>query len=94
MGKIYTRKFMLVIGALLLCIVLALLIRLLFSSRTIRMTLNPIEVEVGEPVHYSDSTRNAKKMALGVRQRRQVKQAKRGIYFYGAWTLSDTPQNR
>ena len=25
------------------------------------MTLNPIEVEVGEPVHYSDSTRNAKK---------------------------------
>lgn len=61
MGKIYTRKFMLVIGALLLCIVLALLIRLLFSSRTIRMTLNPIEVEVGEPVHYSDSTRNAKK---------------------------------
>lgn len=61
MGKIYTRKFMLVIGALLLCIVLALLIRLLFSSRTIRMTLNPIEVEVGEPVHYSDSTRKAKK---------------------------------
>lgn len=60
MGKIYTRKFMLVIGALLLCIVLALLIRLLFSSRTIRMTLNPIEVEVGEPVYYSDSTRNAK----------------------------------
>lgn len=30
------------------------------SSRTVRMTLTPIEVETGETVHYADSTRNAR----------------------------------
>ena len=45
---------------MLLCILVAILIRLFFSSRTVRMTLTPIEVETGETVHYADSTRNAR----------------------------------
>lgn len=45
MGKIYTRKILFVIAAMLLCILVAILIRLFFSSRTVRMTTDPIEVE-------------------------------------------------
>ena len=45
---------------MLLCILVAILIRLFFSSRTVRMALTPIEVETGETVHYADSTRNAR----------------------------------
>ena len=59
MGKIYTRKFLFVVAALLLCILIAILIRIFFSSRTVRMTLTPMEVEAGEAVYYADSTRNA-----------------------------------
>ena len=46
------------INIVLLCF--RFLIRLFFSSRTVRMTLTPIEVETGETVHYADSTRNAR----------------------------------
>ena len=59
MGKIYTRKFLFVVAALLLCILIAILIRIFFSSRTVRMTLTPMEVEAEEAVYYADSTRNA-----------------------------------
>lgn len=59
MGKIYTRKFLFVVAALLLCILIAVLFRFFFSHRTVRMTLTPSEVEVGESVYYADSTRNA-----------------------------------
>lgn len=59
MGKIYTRKFLFVVAALLLCIIIAVLCRLFFSNRTVRMTLTPTEVEVGDLVYYADSTRNA-----------------------------------
>lgn len=44
---------------MLLCILIAVLIRIFFSSRTVRMTLTPIEVEVGEAIYYADSTRRA-----------------------------------
>ena len=53
MGKIYTRKILFVIAAMLLCILVAILIRLFFSSRTVRMTLTPIEEENGETDHYA-----------------------------------------
>ena len=59
MGKIYTRKILFVAAAMLLGILIAVLIRIYFSSRTVRMTLTPIEVEVGEPIYYADSTRRA-----------------------------------
>ena len=59
MGKIRTRKILFVVAAMLLCVLVAVLIRLFFSNRIVRMTLTPIEVEVGEAVHYADSTRNA-----------------------------------
>lgn len=59
MGKIRTRKILFVVAAMLLCVLVAVLIRLFFSNRIVRMTLTPIEVEVGEVVHYADSTRNA-----------------------------------
>ena len=45
MGKIYTRKILFVIAAMLLCILVAILIRLFFSSRTVRMTLTPIGIK-------------------------------------------------
>lgn len=59
MGQIYTRKILFVAAAMLLCILIAVLIRIFFSSRTVRMTLTPIEVEVGEAIYYADSTRRA-----------------------------------
>lgn len=48
MGKIRTRKILFVVAAMLLCVLVAVLIRLFFSNRIVRMTLTPIEVEVGE----------------------------------------------
>lgn len=44
MGKIRTRKILFVVAAMLLCVLVAVLIRLFFSNRIVRMTLTPIEV--------------------------------------------------
>ena len=89
MGKIYTRNYTLY-RSFAACIVLALVIRLLFSSSG--MTLNPIEVESAnlftiQTVHIN------KKMALGDSATETSRTSKAGIYFYGAGTLSDTSQN-
>ena len=39
MGKIRTRKILFVVAAMLLCVLVAVLIRLFFSNRIVRMTL-------------------------------------------------------
>ncbi|MCS2282371.1 PKD domain-containing protein [Bacteroides thetaiotaomicron] len=59
MGKFIPERFYAVIAAMLLCILVAIFSAVL-SSRTVRMTLTPIEVETGETVHYADSTCNAR----------------------------------
>ncbi len=61
MGKIKTKKFLIVIGAIVLCIAIAFLIRLFFADRSVRMIVTPTEIEVGESIQYADSTRGAKK---------------------------------
>lgn len=60
MGKILNRKTGIIVGAILLCLIIAYLIRINFSSRTIQAFVTPLEVRVNEPVFYSDSTRRAR----------------------------------
>ena len=59
MGKIYNRKFLFVIATVITCIVIAVIIRLCFAQRIVRMSISPTELYVGEKIYYSDSTRNA-----------------------------------
>ena len=59
MGKIYNRKFLFVIATVITCIVIAVIIRLCFVQRIVRMSISPTELYVGEKIYYSDSTRNA-----------------------------------
>ena len=56
MGKIYNRKFLFVIATVITCIVIAVIIRLCFAQRIVRMSISPTELYVGEKIYYSDST--------------------------------------
>lgn len=60
MGKIRNRKFWYVVASILLCVAIAVIIRIFFSNRVIHMTVTPTEVEENEPIYYADSTRRAK----------------------------------
>lgn len=60
MGKIKNRKFWYVVATILACITIAVIIRLLFVSRTVQMTVTPSELEENQTIHYTDSTRRAK----------------------------------
>lgn len=60
MGKIKNRKFFIIAGTILLCILIAFLIRLFFSDQNVHMVITPTEIEVGEAIHYADSTRGAR----------------------------------
>lgn len=60
MGKILNRKTGIIVSALLICFIIAYLIRINSSSRTVRAFVSPLEVTVNEPVYYSDSTRRAR----------------------------------
>lgn len=59
MGKILNRKTSIIVIALLICFIIAYLIRINSSSRTVRAFVSPLEVTVNEPVYFSDSTRRA-----------------------------------
>lgn len=59
MGKILNRKAWITITALFICVLIAFLIRINFSSRSIQAFITPIEVTAGEPIFFSDSTRHA-----------------------------------
>lgn len=60
MGKILNRKTWITITAFFICLLIAVLIRIYFSSRSVQAFISPIEVTVGEPIFFSDSTRNAR----------------------------------
>lgn len=60
MGKILNRKTWITITAFFICLLIAVLIRIYFSSRSVQAFITPIEVTVGESVCFSDSTRNAR----------------------------------
>lgn len=59
MEKIFNRKTGIIVGAILLCLIIAYLIRTNFSSRTIQAFVTPMEVRVNKPVSFSDSTLRA-----------------------------------
>lgn len=59
MGKILNRKTWITITAFLICLLIAFLIRIYFSSRSVRAFISPIEVTVDEPIFFTDSTQNA-----------------------------------
>lgn len=60
MGKIKNRKFFIIAGTILLCILVAYLIRLFSSGQNVRMVISPTEIEAGEAIQYADSTRGAR----------------------------------
>lgn len=60
MGKILNRKTGITIVAILVCLLIALFLRIYFSSRIVQAFVSPVEVMVNEPVFYSDSTQRAR----------------------------------
>lgn len=58
MGKVKNIRFLIIMAAIVICIVTAFLIRY-FSDREIEAFITPTEVELGNSVHFSDSTYNA-----------------------------------
>ena len=69
MGKIRTRKILFVVAAMLLCVLVAVLIRLFFSNRIVRMTLTPIEVGSWGSRSLCGQHPQRELLAVGVRQR-------------------------
>lgn len=59
MGKIKNKRFWYIVTAILLCIAAAFIIRIIFSSRAVRMSIAPSELEENETIQYADSTRGA-----------------------------------
>lgn len=60
MGKLLNRKTIIVVIAILLCFLTVYLIRIMFSSKSVQAFVSPLEVTVGEPVSFVDSTHNAR----------------------------------
>ncbi len=56
MGKIFTRWMIIVLAALALGVFVAWLFRNQFAVKEIRASVTPTEVELGVPIHFSDST--------------------------------------
>ena len=59
MGKILNRKAYITAIAICLCFLIAYIIRGYFSSRTVQAFVSPLEVMVGEPITFADSTHQA-----------------------------------
>ena len=60
MKQILNRKTGYTLAAILAGLLLALVIRIRFSTRTVQAFITPIEVTVNEPVYFSDSTQRAR----------------------------------
>lgn len=60
MGKLKNRKSIIIIGAAVLCIVVAYWVSQLLQGKTIQAFVSPMDVEVGEVVSFVDSTSRAK----------------------------------
>lgn len=58
MGKIKNIRFLIIVAAILLCVTIAFLIRY-FSDQDIQLFTEPIEIEAGEAIHFSDTTSGA-----------------------------------
>lgn len=59
MGKLNNYRVIIIIGVIALCIVAAFVIRSLFTTREITASISPLDVELGEPIIYTDSTKGA-----------------------------------
>lgn len=59
MGKLNNYRAFIIIGVIVLCIVLAFVIRNLFTTREIAASVSPLDVELGQPITFSDSTKGA-----------------------------------
>lgn len=61
MGKLNNYRVFIVIGSITLCVVMAFIIGNLFTSRDITAQVSPLDIEIGEPIIYSDSTKGSRK---------------------------------
>ena len=59
MGKINNRKSFIIIGAVVLCIIIACLISLYLREKTVIAYITPADIEVGDAIQYTDSTKRA-----------------------------------
>ena len=59
MGKINNRKSFIIIGAVVLCIVIAYLISLSLREKTVIAYITPSDLEVGDAIQYTDSSKRA-----------------------------------
>lgn len=59
MDNIFSKGNLIVLGTILLLIFVSIIISLSFSDVPIRASISPLDVEVGSPIRYSDSTYNA-----------------------------------
>ena len=59
MGKINNRKSFIIIGAVILCIIIACLISLYLREKPVIAYITPTDIEIGEEIQYTDSTKRA-----------------------------------
>ncbi|MCD8192983.1 MAG: PKD domain-containing protein [Tannerellaceae bacterium] len=59
MKKISNSKLYIIISLIIICLLVALAVRLLFQKKEVYAFVSPLEVYLNEPVFYSDSTYNA-----------------------------------
>ena len=59
MGKIKNKKSLIIIGAVILCLIIAYLISLFLREKTVIAYIAPTDIEVGEMIQYTDSTKRA-----------------------------------
>jgi hypothetical protein len=60
MSKLLNHRIYVIAGVLGLCVVLAIVFRSFISSRQVSAGVTPLDIELGLPVSYSDSTKNAR----------------------------------
>lgn len=59
MGKLNNYRVIVIIGVIVLCIGVAFLIRSLLTTRNIHAAVSPLDIELGMPLNYADSTKGA-----------------------------------
>ncbi len=59
MGKVFSKGQLIVFGMMLYMIVASMIIKSCSRETTIRAAVSPLDVEIGSPVRFSDSTLNA-----------------------------------
>lgn len=59
MGKLNNYRIFVVLGVVTLCIIMAFIMPKLFTTREIAASVIPLDIEIGQTIHYSDSTKGA-----------------------------------